>query len=187
LNPFYFHVFAGGEFYPDREGVACSSLVGARLHAVRLIGLVVRLAPCVYPWRAWSVIVAADDGSPVLAVPFAGNLPAPAETPAALAPRRFPQIITYGDPGSFGPAANEPGIAAPGRPRAPIRPARGLDATQPTRRSAMDRTLSRRVARLLGLEWRLWGRGKPRRFPLRPASHEQDGGFRPGPFGPMSG
>lgn len=177
MKPFYFHVFASGEFYADHEGCACSSLYNARLHAIRLIGLIVDLAPSVYPWRAWSVIVAAADGAPVLAVPFAGNVPKTAKTTArvVLHPRRgFPQVITYGDARTLGPPANEPGGAASPRRVLPRVSGNGpgADAPAASRRIGPARArLSRGLARLLGVaQWRWWREGKARRYPLRPHS-----------------
>jgi hypothetical protein len=153
LKPFYFHVFASGEFYTDDEGYTCSSLDSARLHAVRLIKLIVDLAPSAYAWRSWSVIVAAPDGAPVLAVPFAGHVGerGGADSDAQLQPRRgYPQVITYGDAGPFGAPANEhaapPGLAAVAKGNAPVGLATCLPRATPglfRRRPWLSRLLRR--------------------------------------------
>jgi hypothetical protein len=175
LQPFYFHVFASGDFYADPHGFTCSSLYNARLHAIRLIKLIVDLAPSVYPWNAWSVIVAASDGAPVLAVPFAGHVRelVNARSKTLLQPRRsYPQVITYGDAGTLGAPANEQNAAVPRRQpvspdlpkgNAPIARANSLPRPKPTRarRLWLARLLNRFNPRWLTAS-------SARRFPLRP-------------------
>lgn len=176
MKPFYFHVFASGDFYADPDGCTCSSLYNARLHAIRLIKLIVELAPTVYPWKTWSVIVAAADGAPVLAVPFAGHVQEPvnARSRAPLRPRRgFPQVITYGDVGTLGTPANEQSVPQArrreGTPELPNVRAPQIRATASGRATPMRARRRFWFARLLNRFNARWSTSRSaRRFPLRP-------------------
>jgi hypothetical protein len=67
---FYFDVVAGGELYPDGEGLDLGTLTEAREHALRLIARMLREAPVAWDWRRWAVTVAGCDGTALLHVHF---------------------------------------------------------------------------------------------------------------------
>ena len=67
---FYFDVIAGGELYPDGDGLDLDSLTEAREHARRLMARILWDAPVAWDWRRWAVTVAACDGTALVRIPF---------------------------------------------------------------------------------------------------------------------
>jgi hypothetical protein len=144
VRTFFFHVYASGEFFPDKEGVVCENLRRARQQAIRLTDIMMKTAPQPYDWRSWSVLVAEADGPVLLTVPFVqagrGRMAAAPGLPAAA--RRRLTVLGPGQGNALGAPANER-HAGPSRRLAEG----GLQA-----RGAMPR-----VTRRAGLAWRASG------------------------------